>query len=182
MSKRDFLDELDSLCKKDTVFLQPKKKEDTVIEVKKESDAEAEVSKKGKKKGKNKKKSKFDDNDLLAMDEFILNKKDEEGDTLSDLIEKAIDEAESEDNYSKKIVKRQKGKYKGKGKTDFEEQFTDVLGLLYDEYDKYMELDKELEAITKNLVGNKTRGMSKYAMDALSTRISNKRNGLQIIK
>ena len=182
MSKRDFLDELDSLCKKDTVFLQPKKKEDTVIEVKKESDAEAEVSKKGKKKGKNKKKSKFDDNDLLAMDEFILNKKDEEGDTLSDLIEKAIDEAESEDNYSKKIVKRQKGKYKGKGKTDFEEQFTDVLGLLYDEYDKYMELDKELEAITKNLVGNKTRGMSKYAMDALSTRISNKGNGLQIIK
>ena len=73
MSKRDFLDELDSLCKKDTVFLQPKKKEDTVIEVKKESDAEAEVSKKGKKKGKNKKKSKFDDNDLLAMDEFIIN-------------------------------------------------------------------------------------------------------------
>lgn len=182
MSKRDFLDELDSLCKKDTVFLQPKKKEETKIDVKKESEEVTEVSKKGKKKGKKKKKSEFDDNDLLAMDEFILNKKDEEGDTLSDLIEKAIDEAEAEDSYSKKIVKRQKGKYKGKGKTDFEEQFTDVLGLLYDEYDKYMELDKELEAITKNLVGNKTRGMSKYAMDALSTRISNKGNGLQIIK
>ena len=193
MSKKDFLNSLTDLCNNNVTFI-PNKKTEKVPENDKPDDKKETVEQPKPKKSKKKNKKSMVD-ELHFYDEKlnIVSGEDIEmdednpdspvfanGKTIADMIQynlEHMDEAFSDD-----IILTERKRYKQKGKDDFEDDFSQVLALLYDNLKKSEQLDRDLDKLVKPALSSRTRQMSKYVTELISAKISNNSNSLSIIK
>lgn len=193
MSKKDFLNSLTDLCNNNITFI-PNKKTEKVSENDKPDDKKETVEQpKSKKSKKKNKKSMVDDLHFYDEKLNIVSGEDIEmdednpdstvfanGKTIADMIQynlEHMDEAFSDD-----IILTERKRYKQKGKDDFEDDFSQVLALLYDNLKKTEQLDRDLDKLVKPALSSRTRQMSKYVTELISAKISNNSNSLSIIK
>ena len=147
MSKKDFLNSLTDLCNNNVTFI-PNKKTEKVSENDKPDDKKETVEQPKPKKSKKKNKKSMVDELHFYDEEFnIVSGEDIEmdednpdapvfanGKTIADMIQynlEHMDEAFSDD-----IILTERKRYKQKGKDDFEDDFSQVLALLYDNLKK----------------------------------------------
>lgn len=143
------------------------------------------LAKSKKKKGKKKKKKLIEDDEFLKVDDTDDNEEKDPYTIDNSLID--IDEifgVDEEDDIDSEIINEQKKGYKKNksSENEYKKEFAEELTLLYNLLDETTKFGKVLDKQVDGLKSTKTRGMSKYTTDLITTALSCKTNKLQIIK
>lgn len=184
MKDDNFAEELKKLCVNKYDTFSKKESEES----KKESSSDEKKSKKKKKKKSMLCKMELYDDELKELNPNDLLIDDDEvsdlmidGESLADLIEKRLDDIDN--SFSDEIIVTERKRYKNaKPKDGYEEEFSQVLALLYDSLKSNEQLDKDLDKLVKPAFASRNRQMSKYVVDLISAKISNNGNKLSTIK
>lgn len=186
MKEDNFAEELKKLCV--NKYDAYKKNITNDKDKKDESSDKKETKKKKKKKSMLCKMTLYDDelkelspNDLLIDENDDISNMMIDGESIADLIERRLDDIDN--SFSDDIIVTERKRYKNsKPKDSYEEEFSQVLALLYDSLKSNEQLDKDLDKLVKPAFSSRNRQMSKYVVDLIAAKISNNGNKLSTIK
>ncbi|MMZ42332.1 hypothetical protein D1872_38530 [compost metagenome] len=178
---KDLISEIKTLVPEIPRKVQPKRE---VIE---EAPEPFILSSSKKKDKKNKKKKRKTETDLLMEKLLSINASEELNESqpeyLYDIIERA-EEDETDDDLSDEIIEEGKRNYdKMKKEEDqFNKDFAEPMGLLYDLLDDVSKFSKDLDKTYKSMENSKVRGTSKYKNDLIMSMLNAKSTRLSVIK